>query len=82
MMLLGAPGVGKGTYGKLLSASFGVPLLGTGDAIRAEIQEGSALGDRLRSDVAAGRLVPDEIVLGMVRLMTELEFLRLDGLRS
>jgi adenylate kinase len=66
IVLLGAPGVGKGTQAKLLMAQFGIPQISTGDILRANIAQGTELGRRARSLMDAGQLVDDETVNGMV----------------
>ncbi len=66
MVLLGAPGAGKGTQAKLLSERFNVPQISTGDILRANVSEETALGKKAREYMDRGALVPDEIVVGMV----------------
>ena len=66
VLLLGAPGVGKGTQAQLLMASFGVPQISTGDLLRQHVQEGTELGRRAHTLMDKGQLVPDEVVNGMV----------------
>jgi len=66
VVLLGPPGSGKGTHGKRLAASLGVPLIATGDILREAIAEGTRLGQAAQEDVKAGRLVPDATVLGII----------------
>ncbi|HEY3156043.1 MAG TPA: adenylate kinase [Candidatus Eisenbacteria bacterium] len=66
VVLLGPPGSGKGTHGKRLSESLGVPLVATGDILRQAIAEGTALGKSAQEHVRSGRLVPDETVLGLI----------------
>ncbi|TMQ52835.1 MAG: adenylate kinase [Candidatus Eisenbacteria bacterium] len=66
VVLLGPPGSGKGTHGKRLSESLGVPLVATGDILRQAIAEGTALGKSAQEHVKSGRLVPDETVLGLI----------------
>ncbi|MCG8469181.1 MAG: adenylate kinase [Gemmatimonadetes bacterium] len=63
---MGPPGAGKGTQGELLAEHFGIPRLSTGDMIRAALDEGSPLGERVREFYDAGRLVPDDVVLDLV----------------
>ena len=62
LILLGAPGSGKGTQGAFLSRALGIPSISTGEILRAEGSSGSALGERLRNLLASGELVHDEIV--------------------
>jgi len=66
MILLGAPGVGKGTYGAILSKHFGIPKISTGDILRQAVAERTALGRQAQSFMDSGRLVPDEIIINMV----------------
>ena len=66
LILMGPPGVGKGTQGELLAERFGIPRLSTGDMIRAALRAGTALGERVRAYYEAGDLVPDEVVLGLI----------------
>lgn len=66
VVLLGPPGSGKGTHGKRLAASLGVPLIATGDILREAIAEGTRLGQAAQEDVKAGRLVADATVLGII----------------
>ena len=67
IVLLGAPGSGKGTQSQRLAARDGIPQVSTGDLLRAAVARGTALGLKAREAMAAGRLVADEIVLGMIR---------------
>ena len=67
IVLLGAPGSGKGTQSQRLIERFGIPQVSTGDLLRAAVAKGSALGLQAQEAMAAGRLVADEIVLGMIR---------------
>lgn len=66
VLLLGAPGVGKGTQAQLLMNAWGVPQVSTGDLIRDNIRRETAVGLRFRELVAAGTLVPDDVVNEMV----------------
>lgn len=66
VLLLGAPGVGKGTQAQLLMASFGIPQISTGDLLRQHVREGTTLGRSARILMDQGQLVPDNIVNGMV----------------
>jgi adenylate kinase len=67
IVLLGAPGSGKGTQSQLLVKSYGVPQISTGDLLREAVTKGSALGIRAKTAMDAGKLVEDAIVLGMIR---------------
>lgn len=67
LMLLGAPGAGKGTQAERLAAEFGVPHISTGDILRAAVAQGTAMGRKAQEYMDAGRLVPDEVVIGIVR---------------
>jgi adenylate kinase len=66
LVLLGAPGSGKGTQGKILAAHFGIPKLSTGDALRAAVAAGTELGVKAGPFMSSGKLVPDELVYGIV----------------
>jgi adenylate kinase len=67
LVLLGPPGAGKGTQAALLAEEFGVPHISTGDIFRGEIESGSDLGRRAKEYVESGALVPDDLVIEMVR---------------
>jgi adenylate kinase len=67
IVILGPPGAGKGTQGKLISKETGVPHVNTGDMFRAECTAGTDLGRRVRAILDAGDLVPDEITIEVVR---------------
>lgn len=67
IVLLGAPGSGKGTQAKLLVQRKGIPQVSTGDLLRAEVAQGSPLGQKAKAAMDAGELVSDEVVLGMIR---------------
>lgn len=62
MMLLGAPGSGKGTQGERLAGYFRVPHLASGDLLRAEVRAATELGRRVAGFLDSGRLVPDELI--------------------
>jgi adenylate kinase len=67
LVLLGAPGCGKGTQSEMLREKYEIPQISTGDMLRAAISAGTPLGEEARARVAAGALVPDEVMLGLVR---------------
>lgn len=67
LILLGAPGAGKGTQGGLLSEKLGVPKIATGDILREAVRQGTPLGAEARGYMDAGELVPDSVILGLVR---------------
>lgn len=67
IVMLGAPGSGKGTQAKLLVDKLGIPQISTGDLLRAEVASGSDLGVQLKATMAAGELVTDEVVLTMLK---------------
>lgn len=67
LILLGAPGAGKGTQAENISREFGIPQISTGNILRAEVKKGSPLGLQVKDILAAGQLVPEEIVIAMVR---------------
>jgi len=67
MALMGAPGVGKGTFANKLGPHFGIPNISTGDLIREEIKRGSELGKRLKAITDRGELVGDDIMSEMLR---------------
>jgi adenylate kinase len=66
LILLGAPGAGKGTQAQRLAVRFGIPQISTGDMLRAARREGTPLGKKAESFMNAGQLVPDEVVIGLV----------------
>ena len=67
LVLLGAPGAGKGTQAKLLIEKYNTPQISTGDLLRAAVAEGTELGREAKSYMDKGELVPDRVVLGMVQ---------------
>ncbi|MBI5097247.1 MAG: adenylate kinase [Nitrospirae bacterium] len=66
LILLGAPGAGKGTQAKKLSEKYGIPRISTGDILREAMQKGTALGLKAKSYMDSGQLVPDDVVIGIV----------------
>ena len=67
IILLGAPGSGKGTLGEQIERSTGFPRISTGDILRKAVREGMPLGKQAAAIMAKGELVSDEIVTGLVR---------------
>jgi len=67
LILLGPPGAGKGTQAKMLTDRFGIPQISTGDILRAAVKDGTPMGVKAKSFMDAGGLVPDEVVVGIVR---------------
>lgn len=67
IVLFGPPGAGKGTQSKFLMERYGLEHLSTGDLLRAEIQAETPLGLQAQELMSAGELVPDEVVIGMIR---------------
>jgi len=70
ILLLGPPGSGKGTQGKLLSERLGVPAISTGDILRQAVKEGSPLGRQAQAIMASGDLLPDDVIVGLIRERT------------
>lgn len=66
VVMLGAPGAGKGTQAKMIAAKYNVPHISTGDIFRANIKEGTELGRKAQSYMDQGLLVPDELVVDLV----------------
>ena len=67
IILLGAPGAGKGTQAAMIAEEFKVPHISTGDILRRNMKEGTPLGLKAKEFVESGGLVPDEIVIGLVK---------------
>ena len=66
MILVGPPGAGKGTQAARLVESFRIPHISSGDMLRAAVKEGTDLGKQADGFMKAGKLVPDEVVIGMI----------------
>ncbi len=66
IIMLGAPGAGKGTQAKKVAEAYGIPHISTGDIFRANIKGGTELGKKAKSYMDAGKLVPDELVCDLV----------------
>jgi adenylate kinase len=67
VMILGAPGSGKGTQGKILAGHLGIPQVSTGDLLRAAVKAGTPLGKQAQGYMDKGLLVPDEVIIGLIR---------------
>lgn len=67
IVLLGAPGAGKGTQAQFIMEEFGIPQISTGDMLRAAIKAGTALGLEAKAVMDAGQLVSDELIIGLVK---------------
>jgi len=67
LILLGAPGAGKGTQAVAISQKFGIPQISTGDMLRAAVRAGTPLGLEAKKFMDAGALVPDEVIIGLVK---------------
>lgn len=66
LILLGAPGAGKGTQAEILCKKLGIPTISTGNILRAAIKDGTPTGLKAKSYIDAGALVPDEVIIGIV----------------
>ncbi|WP_035589637.1 adenylate kinase [Hippea jasoniae] len=66
LILLGAPGVGKGTQGVLISKEYNIPQISTGDILRKEVKEQTELGKKAKAYMDKGELVPDDIIIDMM----------------
>ena len=67
LILMGAPGAGKGTQSANISEKWNIPAVSTGDMLRAAVKAGTELGMKAKSCMDAGQLVPDEIVIGIIK---------------
>lgn len=66
LILLGAPGAGKGTQAEILSKTLSIPTISTGNILRAAIKEGTPTGRKAKAFMDAGNLVPDEVIIGII----------------
>jgi adenylate kinase len=67
LILLGGPGAGKGTQANYIKERYGIPQISTGDMLRAAIKAGTALGMEAKKYMDAGQLVPDDVIIGLVK---------------
>lgn len=67
LIFLGAPGAGKGTQAEQISKKFQIPTVSTGNIIRAALKNGTEMGKKAKEFVDAGKLVPDDVVIGIIR---------------
>lgn len=67
LILLGAPGAGKGTQAEIISETYKIPTISTGNIIRAALKEGTEMGLKAKAYTEKGELVPDEIVIGIIK---------------
>lgn len=77
LILLGAPGAGKGTQSAKISEKYGIPAIATGDILRGAIKAGTELGKSAKSYIDAGQLVPDAVVIGIIK-----EYLSTDSCKN
>ena len=67
MILLGPPGAGKGTQAEVLSRELNIPTISTGNILRAAVKAGTPIGLQAKSSMDAGKLVPDEVIIGIIQ---------------
>ena len=67
LILLGAPGAGKGTQAEKIVDKFGIPAISTGNILRAALKEGTEMGLKAKTYMEAGQLVPDDVVIGIIK---------------
>ena len=67
LILLGAPGAGKGTQAEIISEKYNIPTISTGNIIRAALKNGTEMGLKAKAYIDNGQLVPDDVVIGIIR---------------
>lgn len=67
LILLGAPGAGKGTQAEIICAKLNIPAISTGNILRAAVKDGTEMGLKAKSFMDAGALVPDEVIIGILK---------------
>ncbi|MEE1053813.1 MAG: adenylate kinase [Acutalibacteraceae bacterium] len=67
LVLLGAPGAGKGTQAEIISEKYNIPTISTGNIIRAALKNGTEMGLKAKAYIDSGRLVPDDVVIGIIK---------------
>ncbi len=67
LIFLGAPGAGKGTQAEIICQKFGIPQISTGNIIRAALKNGTEMGLKAKAFTEAGKLVPDDVVIGIIK---------------
>ena len=67
LILLGAPGAGKGTQAEIISEKYNIPTISTGNIIRAALKNGTEMGLKAKAYTEQGKLVPDDVVIGIIR---------------
>jgi adenylate kinase len=67
LILLGAPGAGKGTQAEIISEKYSIPTISTGNIIRAALKNGTEMGLKAKTFIEAGELVPDDVVIGIIK---------------
>ena len=67
LVLLGAPGAGKGTQAEIITEKFNIPTISTGNIIRAALKNGTEMGLKAKAYIDSGRLVPDDVVIGIIK---------------
>ena len=66
LILLGAPGAGKGTQAEIISKKLNIPTISTGNILRAAVKNGTPVGLKAKEYMDAGKLVPDEVIIGVI----------------